>query len=308
MSVSEGVRHYTSHQDYLQRAKKPEAVVSKAKAPTKDAQTLEQPAAKPAEAAPDTVVELSKESPETQAASSEAPKVPKQLGQALKKAAAIPGSAQIPLMAMDAIKDIKPPDWAQDPEELEGPGMYFISGFKLFNGAKGDGIEEMAQHLEGAQHYSWVHENEILQDIVKRPAEEPIILVGHSLGGNAAVKIARELNSPAYGFRQVDLVVTMDSFGLDNDVIPTNVKKNLNFIGHRNIFLNDGPNIARDSERTEVINELRDEMHTQIDNASDIQEKVYRKIAGAVAEARFEMLSQLNLAPGKDAIIIEFEV
>lgn len=298
MSVSEGVRHYTSHQDYLQRAKKPDAVASKAPELT----TAPDSAPKGADLGPDTVVELSEQNPQTQ------PQVPKELSSKLKKAAQMPGSGQIPLMAMNAIKDIHPPDWAQDPEELEGPGMYFISGFKLFSGSNGDGIEEMARHMEGAQHFSWVHEKEILQDIAKRPADEPIILVGHSLGGNAAVKIARQLNTPAFGFRQVDLMVTMDSFGFNNDVIPANVKKNLNFIGHRNIFLNDGPNIARDSERTQVINELRDEMHTQIDNASDIQEKVFRKIAGAVANARVEMLSQLDLIPGAETIILEIEV
>jgi hypothetical protein len=297
MSVSEGVRHYTSHQDYLQRAKKPEMK------PQANSETIT-PDTKPPEApAADTVVELSEE------ATSQKPQVSKDLSNQLKKAAKLPGTPQIPLMAMDAIKDIKPPDWAQEPEELEGPGMYFISGLKLFSASKGDGIEEMAKHLEGAQHFSWVHEKEILQDIMKRPIEEPIVLVGHSLGGNAAVKIANQLNSPAFGFRQIDLMVTMDSFGLGNDVIPANVKKNLNFIGHRNVFFNDGPNIARDSERTQVLNELRDEFHTQIDNAPDIQEKIYRKIAGAVAEARVEMLSQLDLIPsGAETIIVEFDV
>lgn len=305
MSVSEGVRHYTSHQDYLQRAKKPEPTPLNPKVnpkvSPKEAEVAPPAPEKSLESTPDAVVELSADLPKQNI------DVPKQVVGALKKAALAQSSAQLPLMAIKAINELKSPDLASEVPVSEGPGIYFISGFKLFNGAKGDGIEEMASHMEGAQHYSWVHESDILEDIARKEQHEPIILVGHSLGGNAAVKIAHQLNSAAHGFRPVELMVTMDSFGLDNDVIPANVKKNLNFIGHRNIFLNDGPNIARDSERTQVVNELRDEMHTQIDNAPDIQEKVYRKIAGAVSEARFQMLSELDLIPGTEAIIIEFE-
>lgn len=306
MSVTEGVKHYTSHQDYLQRARKADPSPSSAKT-LDDKQTAlksDNPAETPTDVAapptdPAAVVKLSDELTDSEKAKT----VAKKALNGLKT----PGVPQIPLMAMNAMKDIKPPDWDSAPD-IEGPGMYFISGLKIFSGAKGDGIEEMAQHLEGAQHFSWGNEKEIIEDILKRDPKEPIVLVGHSLGGNTAVKIARQLNTAAFNFRPVDLLVTMDSFGFNNDVIPTNVKKNMNFIGHQNIFLNDGPNIARDSQRTEVINELRSEMHTKIDNAPDVQEKVYRKIAGAVAEAQLEALSALNLGPDSLEVIIEFEV
>lgn len=308
MSVTEGVKHYTSHQDYLQRARKGDTAPSSTKSldekqlPAKSDRPGEVKPAEPTPpgADPATVVELSEELSDTD-------KV-KDLGKKALNALKTPGVPQLPLMAMNAVKDIKPPDWDSSPDIKQGPGIYFISGFKVFSSSNGDGIEEMAQHLEGAKHFSWKNEQEILEDIVKRDPNEPIVLVGHSLGGNAAVKIARQLNSAAFNFRPVDLLVTMDSFGFNNDVIPTNVKKNLNFIGHQNIFLNDGPNIARDAERTLVLNELRDEMHTRIDNAPDVQEKVYQRIAGAVEEAQLEALSALNLGPETMEIIIEFEV
>jgi hypothetical protein len=103
------------------------------------------------------------------------------------------------------------------------------------------------------------------------------------------VRIANKLNTAEHGFRAVDLLVTMDAFGFSNDIIPSNVQKNMNFIGHRNIFLNDGPNIARNIKTTEVTNELRDELHTKIDNAPDIQARIYQNIEGVISRAKDQL-------------------
>ena len=167
------------------------------------------------------------------------------------------------------------------------PGIFFLSGFEFKNLSSDDeGVKAMAKNLPRAEHFSWDNEDVVLQEINRRPINQPIILVGHSLGGDAAVNLANRLNTMEYGFRNVDLLVTLDSVGFDNDLIPQNVKENLNFIGDTDLFFNDGPNIARDRERTLVMNELRREEHTGIDDSKDVQKKIFSKIANVLRESR----------------------
>lgn len=161
---------------------------------------------------------------------------------------------------------------------INKPAIFFIGGFNFFSGSTNDGMKEMAEHVRGARFYNWDQKNEMVKEISKRPAHQPVVLVGHSLGGDTAVEIADELNSIDYNFKKVNLLVTLDSFGLKNDIIPQNVGKNMNFIGHKSIFLNDGPNIAKDANETLVINELRDEQHTELDDSEQIQYKILNEI------------------------------
>lgn len=166
---------------------------------------------------------------------------------------------------------------------LKKPGIYFVSGFDWFGASsvKGnyDGIKDMADAIEGAKHYGWSEQDKILEDIKKRQPDQPIILVGHSFGGDAVVEIAQRLNTIENGFRKVDLMVTLDSVGLDNDLIPQNVKKNVNYLaqGPYN-WLNDGPNLALDYKRTAVENYLRHEEHADLDDTTDIQIKVLEEV------------------------------
>lgn len=159
--------------------------------------------------------------------------------------------------------------------KLEQPGIFFVSGFDWFGASsvKGnyDGIRDMAEAVEGARHYAWDQQEEIIAEIKKRDPRQPIILVGHSFGGDAVMEIAQELNTIENGFRKIDLMVTLDSVGFDNDIVPQNVKKNLNFLAQGNKFINDGPNIASNYERSEVANFLRHEAHAELDDATDIQ-------------------------------------
>lgn len=162
-------------------------------------------------------------------------------------------------------------------------GLYFLTGLNLKTLSGNDGgIEDMASFITDAEQYSWKDEGRVLEEISKKDADQPIVLVGHSLGGDAVVNIANKLNSIQHGFRKIDLLVTMDSVGFDNDIIPENVRKNMNFISDQDMFFNDGPNIARNNNLTEVINELRSEGHREMDNASEIQLKVYDTITKIV--------------------------
>lgn len=165
----------------------------------------------------------------------------------------------------------------------KGPGIYFVSGFDWFGAGsiKGnyDGIEDMSKAVDDAQKYSWDEQSKILEDIKKRDPKEPIVLVGHSFGGDSVVEVANELNSLEHGFREIDLLVTLDSVGFGNDIVPQNVKKNLNFLAQGPYdFLNDGPNIAKNHERTEVKNMLTEMVHSDLDDSKDIQSQILNAI------------------------------
>ncbi len=172
--------------------------------------------------------------------------------------------------------------------KLEKPGIYFVSGFDWFGAGsiKGnyDGIKDMADAIPGAKHYSWDEQDLIIEDIKKRKPDQPIVIIGHSFGGDSAVEIAQELNSIENGFRKIDLLVTLDSVGYDNDKIPQNVGKNLNYLAQGPYeFLNDGPNIALNYKRTAVENYLRHEKHADLDDSTDIQIEILDQIEKAVS-------------------------
>ncbi|MBG07315.1 MAG: hypothetical protein CME68_01020 [Halobacteriovoraceae bacterium] len=167
------------------------------------------------------------------------------------------------------------------------PGVFFLSGFDIQGLSSGDGgVGGMAENVPHGRHFSWEDEDSVLEEITRTPIQQPIILVGHSLGGDAAVSLANRLNSMEHGFRNVDLLVTLDSVGFDNDLIPPNVKRNLNFIADEDVFFNDGPNIARDEDRTKVFNEIRSEKHTGIDDSKEVQKKIFSAISGTLSENR----------------------
>ncbi len=167
------------------------------------------------------------------------------------------------------------------------PGIFFLSGFDIQGLSSGDGgVSGMAENVPHGRHFSWKDEDRVLEEITQTSVQQPIILVGHSLGGDAVVNLANRLNSMEHGFRNVDLLVTLDSVGFDNDLIPPNVKRNLNFIGDEDVFFNDGPNIARDEGRTKVFNEIRSEMHTGIDDSKEVQKKIFSAISGTLSENR----------------------
>ena len=118
--------------------------------------------------------------------------------------------------------------------------------------------------------------------IAKLDKNAPLILVGHSFGGDTAVEIANELNTMENDFRKVDLLVTLDSVGFNNDLIPENVKKNVNYIAQGSLFLNDGPNLAHKHEKTAVENILKTEAHAELDDLVEVQQRILKEIENLV--------------------------
>lgn len=157
------------------------------------------------------------------------------------------------------------------------PNIFFIKGLESFSftvstsSGSYDGIERMADALPGSRVYGWDQKDEMIKEIKKSAPEAPVILVGHSLGGDTAIEIAEELNTLEHGFRNVEYLVSLDAFGSDHDIIPQNVKEHLNIFGETSYFLNDGPHVARRHDKTQVTNILSSLDHTDIDDSKEVQ-------------------------------------
>lgn len=165
---------------------------------------------------------------------------------------------------------------------VKKPAIFFIRGFEVFS-SDGGGLREMSKSIKGAEYFSWRDEEKIIHEIKKRSLGQPVVLVGYGMGGDTAVNISNTLNSPSHGFRKVNLLVTMDSVGVNNDIIPQNVAKNLNFISDEGGMFSDGPNIARKTEHTDVVNFLQDD--GDMVESSDVQFKIFDSINEALFKA-----------------------
>lgn len=203
----------------------------------------------------------------------------KQAGSAIKKAVS---SSTIPLPT-SSIPGMKGEAVEAVPKAMtlmnDRPGVFFITGFHLnpFNTDE-MGLTGMSRGVPGAQVFKWNQEDDVMEQIRKIPSDRPLVLVGHGMGGDTAVNIANKLNTPDNAFRKVNLLVTLDSIGWDNDIIPQNVGKNLNYISDEDMFFNDGPNVARNKTSTEVINELRADNHNEIQENPEIQFEIFQNI------------------------------
>ncbi len=192
-------------------------------------------------------------------------------------------------IAKDQIKDevTKKAEEVQKPEIKNGsvkkPAIFFIKGLDLFSSpSKSEGgyagVGRIAENIEGSRLYGWDQKDEILKEIKKIHPDYPVVLVGHSLGGDTAIELADELDSLKENFRSVDLLVTIDAIGFSHDIIPQNVKKHLNVFGESSFFLKDGPHVARREEKTNVRNILSPLDHTDIDDDKEVQYEIVNLI------------------------------
>jgi len=73
--------------------------------------------------------------------------------------------------------------------------------------------------------------------------------------------------------------VSIDSVGMNHNIIPMNVNRNLNFFTEGVIpFLHGDPNVARNTDYTDVQNELRFELHSKMDDSQEVQYKIFESI------------------------------
>lgn len=215
------------------------------------------------------------------------------LGQAVSAASkmvslptSIPGLPTIDLGSMSKSSNQDGSNTRKLEEPIHKPGVFFIEGFSLNPFADGSsGLKAMADNIPSAKVFKWNEEDQIINAIKERASDQPIMLIGHGMGGDSAVNIANSLNSAEGNFRSVDLLVTLDSIGTDNDIIPQNVRKNFNVISDQDMLFNDGPNVAKRSEKTLVVNELREESHNEIESSPEVQFEVYDHINSVLMDA-----------------------
>lgn len=178
---------------------------------------------------------------------------------------------------------------------VKKPAIIFVSGLQwMYSPSKSEGsyagVGRMAEAVDGSRIYGWDQKDDILEQIKKTHSDFPVILVGHSLGGDTVKEVADELDSLEHGFRKVDLLVTLDAVGFSNDIIPQNVKEHLNVFGENDMFLNDGPHVARRFEKTKVQNILSPLDHTELDDSKEVQfeimEAINRVLPGRTKEAK----------------------
>lgn len=234
--------------------------------------TAEAPSAKPTSSTPDYKVELSSPKPSVPST----PELPKiELKDAVKTEAKAEVKEEI---KAEIVKKPEPKDGS-----VKKPAIIFIKGLDIFSSpSKSEGgyagVGRLAESVEGSRIYGWDQKDEILKEIKKVRSDQKVILVGHSLGGDTAVEIANTLDSLEEKFRPVDLLVTMDAVGFNNDIIPQNVKKHLNIFGENDAVLNDGPHVARRHEKTDVKNILSSDDHTDLDDDKELQYEIVNLI------------------------------
>ncbi len=287
MRSETGLIQYKNKGDYL--AKKP--LVANKGAPPKSVDAIGQEAATKSDLSSDAkqaaknISDVAAKMPPTPPLSVVADLLPELPSTALEEIKEAPAAPEVETKALK-IKD--------------QPAIIFIKGLSLFS-SSGDGLEDMASAIPKSEVYSWGEKDEAVESILKRPRHQPVIVVGHSLGGDTAVEVAQELNQVANGFRTIDLLVTLDSVGFNNDIIPQNVKTNLNFIGDDWYGINDSPNIARNTDYTAVINELREDGHRGIENNEEVQLKIFERVDAILKNAVAQRAApQLTLQAHKD--------
>lgn len=227
--------------------------------------------------------------------SSKAPSVPTPPIPSLPSAPSLPSlpDARPELKAEDFAKDKIKEEAKEEVKEaakveekagsVKKPAIIFIKGLDILSSpSKSEsgyaGVGRIAESVKGSRIYGWDQKDEIMKEIKKVALNQPVVLVGHSFGGDTAVDIANTLDSLEHGFRPVDLLVTMDAVGFGNDIIPQNVRKHLNIFGESSLFLNDGPHVARRHEMTEVKNILSPLDHTDLDDDKSNQYEIVKLI------------------------------
>jgi fermentation-respiration switch protein FrsA (DUF1100 family) len=187
-------------------------------------------------------------------------------------------------IAVASAADVAPPPVRPVDKEITAPrGRAY-----LFRGVAGliysRGMDSLADRIRHAGVAASVQTylvwrgaaDQAIQDYRRDPA--PIILIGHSMGGDSALSVAERLNSENI---PVSLLVTYDPTRIADDV-PPNVERYINIYQSSNIM--GGGNVVQASrfhghyasfnlkDHTEII-------HINIEKAERIQEQLARKVA-----------------------------
>lgn len=189
-----------------------------------------------------------------------------------------------PQVAVASAADIAPPPARPPQREIAEPrGRAY-----LFRGVAGliysRGMDSLADRIRHAGVAASVQTyllwraavDQAIQDYRRDPA--PIVLIGHSMGGDSALAFAQRLNSENI---PVSLLVTYDPTRIADDV-PANVERYINIFQSSNFM--GGGNVVQASRfhghyASFNLKDHNEIIHSNIEKAEQIQEQLVRKIA-----------------------------
>ena len=193
-------------------------------------------------------------------------------------------TAPTPAVAVASAADIVPPPARPSEREIAEPrGRAY-----LFRGVAGliysGGMDSLADRIRHAGVATSVQTyllwraavDQAIQDYRRDPA--PIVLIGHSMGGDSALAFAQRLNNENI---PVSLLVTYDPTRIADDV-PPNVERYINIFQSSNFM--GGGNVVQASRfhghyASFNLKDHSEIIHINIEKAEHIQEQLVRKIA-----------------------------
>jgi fermentation-respiration switch protein FrsA (DUF1100 family) len=193
-------------------------------------------------------------------------------------------AAPAPQVAVASAADIAPPPARSPQREIAEPrGRAY-----LFRGVAGliysRGMDSLADRIRHAGVAASVQTylvwraavDQAIQDYRRDPA--PIVLIGHSMGGDSALAFAQRLNNENI---PVSLLVTYDPTRIADDV-PPNVERYINIFQSSNFM--GGGNVVQASRfhghyASFNLKDHSEIIHINIEKAEQIQEQLVRKIA-----------------------------
>jgi pimeloyl-ACP methyl ester carboxylesterase len=113
-----------------------------------------------------------------------------------------------------------------------------------------------------------------------------LILYGHSFGGAAVVKLARQLKEMGI---PVLLTIQIDSVGIDDQIIPSNVARAANLYEQNGLLIRGQANIrAEDPQKTAILGNFKyDYTHKDVDRSGvPPYEKIFAVAHGKIASDR----------------------
>ena len=144
--------------------------------------------------------------------------------------------------------------------------VYLMYG--LLSSLMSSGMSDLTDKLNRipgvkASVHEWLSSGSIAEDALKQNGA--VVFGGHSIGANAAVTIARQLN----GKRRVALILGFDPSSLAGlDAVPPNVDRAIGFRQDHNPF--GGNKLVAASSGTSVSNQFHDINHIAIDKHAQI--------------------------------------
>ena len=203
---------------------------------------------------------------------------------ALFAGAAEDRAATTPPVAVASAADIAPPPARPPEREIAEPRgrAYLFRGVAGLIYSRGmDGLTDRIRHAGVAAsvqtYLLWrAAADQAIQDYRRDPA--PIVLIGHSMGGDSALAFAQRLNNENI---PVSLLVTYDPTRIADDV-PPNVERYINIFQSSNIM--GGGNVVQASRfhghyASFNLKDHSEIVHINIEKAERIQEQLVRKIA-----------------------------